>query len=173
MQEHPPKLEARNRIWSLISPILIFTVLLGLSVLMTMSGAPKLSMAGWVLLFLFALLLAFCFMWVWSDGIFERRKALIIDENGIWYRPGWRKAMVFEWSDVVDVRVKELKAETSTMKLVEVDLRKGALGPVAADFPGLPPDPKLEIYLGNLDRTEEDVAEVIKQNLELSGRTTD
>lgn len=167
MQDQPPKLEARNRIWSLISPILIFTVLLGLSVLMTMSGTPKLSMAGWVLLFVFSVLLAFCFMWVWSDGIFERRKALIVNEDGIWYRPGWRKAMIFEWSDVVDVRVKELKAETSTMKLVEVDLRKGALGPVTADFPGLPPDPKLEIYLGNLDRTEEEVAEVIKQNLEL------
>ena len=141
MQDQRPALVARNKIGSLITPIAVFTVLLGLSVLMMMSGIPKVTTAGLILLGLFSLLLAFCFMWVWADGVFQRRRALVVDHRGIWYRPGWRKATVLAWSEIDDVEVKELKADKDSLKYVAVKLRPGVVDPVFANQAGIPLDP--------------------------------
>ncbi len=165
MRADTPSLIARNKLWSLISPALFLSSLLLASILMFVSGPEFLRSAAWYCMYIFGALVAGCLWWIWGDGLFQRRRALLIDDQGIWFRPGWRKATIISWPEIEDVEVKELVGPSVSMKYINVTLHRLATTPNSA--PSINPGyrPPLEIYTGDLDCTEDDVFEAIQHFL--------
>ncbi len=165
MRADIPSLIARNKLWSLISPALFLSSLLLASILMFVSGPEFVKSAAWYCMYIFGALVAGCLWWIWGDGLFQRRRALLIDDQGIWFRPGWRRATIISWPEIEDVEVKELVGPSVSMKYVNVTLHRLATPPNSA--PSINPGyrPPLEIYTGDLDCTEDDVFEAIQHFL--------
>lgn len=162
MRADNPSLEARNKLWSLISPALVLSSLLLASILMFWAGPEMFNTAAWYGMYIFGALVAGCLWWIWGDGLFQRRRALSIDNEGIWHRPGWRTATVIRWPEIEDVEVKELVGPSVSMKYVNVTLHRLATTPDSP--PSINPGyrPPLEIYAGDLDCTEDDVFDAIR-----------